>query len=384
MIVYHLLYSLLLLLAVVDMIKPLRNKTVDVITNFLIIAFTLFRGLRWETGTDWTPYLDTYMSSSFANIFSFDRGGMTGELMEPGYVLINALFNSLFPYTIFLLATNAFILWAHKYTINYFFQKRRLFVFCFMIISVAFFPVRIDLANALLILSLPFLVKKDYKWYLLISLAAFSIHKSSIFVMILIFAVSRFKFSIPVLITIFISSFIMGITVIQSFGDAIAPLVLQLDPTYESSLDLYFNRVDDEASRGVMAILNAIILIGIGLIVGWKNESLRNNKDFNLFLTLMTIYISINLMLVAAGLTWLSRAIKYLYFTDAFTLAYIANAITLPKLKARGVTKIPIIFMTLLILVLSVNRYVNKCNFYPHLMFPYISVMEPHHRMGLE
>lgn len=371
--IYLLLYGLLLILAMADMFRPISNKKANAVMLFLIVVFTLFRGLRWDTGTDWESYLELFERASFSNIFSFDRYGNGSEFMEPGIVFINALFNTIFPYTVYLLATNAFILWGYKRTVSYFLPKRRVFAFCFLIISVAFFPVRQEIANVIIMLSLPALLDKKYKQFILLSILAVLIHKTAAFMLVAIFIIHRIKLSSPILLGIFFSSLVLGITVIQSLASRFAPLIIALNAGYEHNLEYYTESISEDAGIGITSIIMPLFLISLACFARHKSERLKDSESFNMFLNLMTAFFSLNLLLGSTGLTQLMRLTKYLFFADAFVLAYVANNFSDFK-KRFWRTKAPLFFMMLLVGLLSINRFNNKCQHYPELMFPYHSV----------
>ena len=97
--VYFYLFSMMAAECVLPLRPPLRLQ----LTQVSLLGLTLMLGLRWETGTDFDPYLELFKSleldtSSLLAVYSFDIG----------YVLLNALVR-LFTdnYTIFLLVNSA-------------------------------------------------------------------------------------------------------------------------------------------------------------------------------------------------------------------------------------------------------------------------------------
>lgn len=355
-----------------DMLRPYKNSKANTIVLFLIAIFTLFRGLRWETGTDWDSYLDLYSESSFSNIFSFDRYGNGSEMMEPGIVFFNAIFNSLFPYTIYLLASNAFILWAYKRTVTYFLPKRRVFAFCFLTLTVAFFPVRQEIANAIMMLSLPYLLNKEYKKYILLSFLAISIHKSALFIILLITVLKYIKLPSRILIAAFFSSLLIGVTIVQSLATSFAPVIIAMNAGFEHNLEYYTETISDEAGVSVISVLPTFILVIIG-VIGRKSKNLKENEEYNLFINIMVVFFSLNLLFTSSGLTLLMRLTKLLFFGDAFVLAYFANSTPFFCNKLLR-SKLTIFAISLIVGGLGINRFINKCQHYPELMFPYISV----------
>lgn len=101
MLIYFFIYIPFVLCAFFDFFKT-SQKNKNTILWFWVIVFTLFRGLRWEIGTDWNQFFDVYSHSGWDNIFSYYRDNWSNKVMDYGYMFINALFNETgFPYTVF-------------------------------------------------------------------------------------------------------------------------------------------------------------------------------------------------------------------------------------------------------------------------------------------
>jgi hypothetical protein len=150
MTIYIILYVLLLLSVFFDGEK-VSLKTKKKILIWWVLIFTIFRGLRWDTGTDWNQYLRVFKLSSLENVFNYSRNGSIS--MEPGYVFINALVKSVGgDYTIFLLLTNLLVLWAYyKFSVTN--SKAPILVFVLMMFSTQFFPVRIGIAVGIIMIG---------------------------------------------------------------------------------------------------------------------------------------------------------------------------------------------------------------------------------------
>lgn len=74
MLIYIILYSMLLPGILYDAVrKSLSAK--KVVLGFYVLLFTLFRGLRWNTGTDWSQYLWHFQYLNIDNVFSYSRYG---------------------------------------------------------------------------------------------------------------------------------------------------------------------------------------------------------------------------------------------------------------------------------------------------------------------
>lgn len=177
MTLYIILYGLLLSTIFFDRDDISTDKKKLVMKGFVVL-FTLFRGLRWNTGTDWEPYLSVFEEADWDNIFSLvhDAG-----FMEPGYVFLNVLVKSLGGnYTAFLLLTNLFLLFSY-YRFSLYMSSRPIWVFVVILFIVPFFPVRQTLAAGIVLLSgYQYLLERKGLKYVLVVLAAFFIHASAI------------------------------------------------------------------------------------------------------------------------------------------------------------------------------------------------------------
>lgn len=176
MTLYIILYGLLLSAIFLDRDDISPDKKKLVLKSFVIL-FTLFRGLRWNTGTDWESYLAVFEEAGWDTIFSLvhDVG-----FMEPGYVLLNVLVKSLGGnYTVFLLLTNFFLLFSY-YRFSLWVSSRPIWTFVVLLFTVSFFPVRQTLAVGLVLLSFQYLLQRQGWKYVLLVLGASLIHTSAI------------------------------------------------------------------------------------------------------------------------------------------------------------------------------------------------------------
>ena len=92
MFAYIIVYSVLVISCGFDTAKIALNKKINILLG-LVCLFTLFRGLRWEVGTDWEQYLNIFLYSEWSNIFSLKRE--LDDIMEPGYIVLNVLVKTL-------------------------------------------------------------------------------------------------------------------------------------------------------------------------------------------------------------------------------------------------------------------------------------------------
>lgn len=165
----------------------------------LVILFTLFRGLRWGVGSDWQQYYHVFLSASWDTIFSFNRYGAGEDRLEFGYVLLNTLIKSLGgDYTLFLLLTNAFILFSY-YKFSIAFPKIAITTFIIIVGLSTFFPVRQNLAVAIVLFAYQPLINRSFLKFISIIILASFIHTSALTFSVVYFL---FQFRIPVALAI--------------------------------------------------------------------------------------------------------------------------------------------------------------------------------------
>jgi len=184
MFIYLIIYIPFVLCAYFDFINTISKQKKGILW-FWVIVFTLFRGLRWDTGTDWDQFLEVYNHAHWDNIFSYYRNE-TEQLMDYGYMFINALFHEAgFSYTVFLLVTNFWIMWCYK-EFSFRFTKYPILTFILLMNVGVPFPVRQTIAFATSLWGYRFLVEKKWILYIIVTIVAGSIHKGSFIGFILI------------------------------------------------------------------------------------------------------------------------------------------------------------------------------------------------------
>ena len=200
---------------------------------FFVIIFTLFRGLRWNVGTDWDQFYEVYMHSGFGNIFTYSRGN-DDRVMDFGYMFINAVFHQVgFSYTIFLLVTSLIIqLCFYHFSLK---QSRYPILTMIMLMFVGMpFPVRQSISYAIAIWGLSFLMDKKFIKFVIVSLIATSIHKGSAIilpVLILPFIFERIRIKWYYYVLIYASSYLVA----SVAGDYITLIILGMSSMSEDA-----------------------------------------------------------------------------------------------------------------------------------------------------
>lgn len=228
MLIYFLIYIPFVLCAFYDLQSENKHMK-KTILSFWVIVFTLFRGLRWDTGTDWDQFLQVYNQSHWYNVFSYVRyvSDVGASHMDYGYMFLNALFHELgLGYTMFLLFTNFIIMWCYKDFCLKMTKYPILTMILLMNVGMPF-PVRQSISFAILLWGYQFLNKKDIKKYLLVVFCAFTIHKGALIgfpLAILPYLDKLYKIKWTVWMAIYISTFFIA----KVFNSYISNAVLAL------------------------------------------------------------------------------------------------------------------------------------------------------------
>lgn len=176
--IYSLIYIPLILCSYISNLKAQKR-----VIFFWIIVLTLFRGLRWDLGTDWYWYEKSFNELDFSNFYKYitQDDGMVYKNLEAGWALLMVLCKKLFgTYTSFLLVSN-FIILSIYYKISTFFSNNKPIVcFASIVTSANFFPVRQDLAVVIFFLGFCFLVIAERKKYIVLNIIAYFCHQSAI------------------------------------------------------------------------------------------------------------------------------------------------------------------------------------------------------------
>jgi hypothetical protein len=120
------------------------------------ISYILITGLRWNTGTDWTPYLN-----AFKEIKDLDNTGLWLSF-EPGYIGLAALIDLVFgEYTYLLVAISAIIVFSlHKTAKIGNIPGFAVLIVLLLIQSQYYYPVRQQIAIALSLYAIVFYLEK--------------------------------------------------------------------------------------------------------------------------------------------------------------------------------------------------------------------------------
>lgn len=96
MLIYYIIFGITILFALIDIYKPFKDKESVKVFWGVIALIVLFKGLRWDTGTDFPQYLACFENVTWSNFYHFERYGFGTQLLEPGYTFLNVLIKTVF------------------------------------------------------------------------------------------------------------------------------------------------------------------------------------------------------------------------------------------------------------------------------------------------
>lgn len=316
MFVYYLIYVPFILSSFLDFKEEVTVTTKKRVLWFIVIIFTLFRGLRWEVGTDWDQFYEVYQQSSWSNIFSYARDNWSDKVMDYGYMFINALFHTIgFPYTIFLLVTNFIILCCYKDFCERHTSYPLLTMIMLLNVGVPF-PVRQHIAMAISLWAFRFAVEKKWIKYGIAALIAALIHKGSIISVLIVFVpwiVTKYNIKWWWYAIAYFSTYILS-NVLGDYIRIIVSFISDFDGQLQVYSEAYMGLEEStsvdfgEFNQGLMNGLSYTIFFSILLYLKERYYSIcnANIKSFELFFFLYAIaacWDNLSRQSVASGMT---------------------------------------------------------------------------------
>jgi hypothetical protein len=378
MLIYIVLYSLLLFSVVFDRENIQISHKKKAILVFWVIVFTFFRGLRWNTGTDWNQYYHVFLEANWDNIFSYSRNAATH--MEIGYMLLNVLIKSIGgDYTLFLLLTNLFVLLAYvKFALTN--TKNPIYVFVLFMFSTQFFPVRISIAVAFIIWGLCHFSQRKYKRVIAYTLIAISIHLSAIIFIPAYFLI--FCAKIPTKLAVTIS--VIAMILVQT--ERINGLLLTISSTlnvlergeiahkFENYLD--YSLAKQGAIMAIATSTNSIIFIASLIPFGYminKIDTKQTKINYAFLYNEYVVFVLLGILFSSDQMLGLKRLQNHFVF--AFPVLYAAFVF-------YGKKKYPkwrFGFTVLFVLYALFRSYTLFFGGYPGAYFPYISIFSQYY-----
>lgn len=291
--IYFIIHTVLFLCIFLDFLHINKNVRHGVLVS-IVVFFTLFGGLRWQTGTDWGQYYYHFMHSDLLNLFAQKRSG--GRFLEPGFVLINASVKYIFgTFWMYNLITSGLIQFIRYKICRALCGQYALTIYCvMMILSSNYFSIRSGLGMGIALASFYFINKRMLKGFVLTNLISYSIHVQGI-VMFPFYWIGHIKLNWKIFLIVLMSLSLFG----YLFQKQFISLVSHFDNTSAGSLAMHYagqyeTVSDGSRIKGFSTIFLNLIFSSFFLYV---RKKLSLEKDFwyngllNMFLVQTAIYI---------------------------------------------------------------------------------------------
>jgi hypothetical protein len=366
--IYYILFISLFLTSLVDFTrinKSFKNK----LFIFWIIIFILFKGLRWDTGTDFNQFYACFKYSDWNNIFSYWRYGPDTTKMEPGYMLLNVLIKTILPhYTFFLLITDTFILCSFGYLIKKYAPNQSLIALSIMIVSTEMFPVRQTLTTAILCYSIIFIQRKQLKYYLITIFICFTIHRSSLIMLPLYWICQynlKFKYYLIIYTGLIFSRTILTNILSEMFNLSFLSIISA------GLTDTYMVNSNEVSSFSISTIINSVLHLCL-FEYAKRQYSTESANQYNIFINLFFLYLCINVIGSIPGLTMLYRISNNLVIVYPLCLTYL-----FAKLKKYHIFIPLFLYLGLWFIKLKANPCIDSNGpFYKTCYEPYYSIFD--------
>ena len=305
--------------------------------------FILLGGLRWRIGNDWLQYYDHYIHSSWSNIFSYDRYGNKGELLEPGFVFTNVLikstFGSFYWYNIFICA---FIQYASYEFTKVVSPRRHLFAYIsLMILHPLLFPVRAGFSLGFIYFAYINLIKRDLKYFLLFVIGGSLIHYQCL-VCLPIYFLGKIKLKYTYLVLLHVTFAFLGYMFQSTFrelSNLIGGDVGQKALLYTEKQTL--NYIETYSGINVFGYILNFFFLSVFYYIGIKNRRLEDPAYIAL-LNASLLHISV-FMIFSNGMGDLTRLSSIFYPAVFALLLYSFN--TFMRTKPYSIKYLAICFL---------------------------------------
>lgn len=323
-----------------------------------------FASFRWETGTDWNSYYDTFFYFSEAHVINFEPGYVTMLSFIREYTSNYTVFLAVFSFLCIFLKFSYF----YKYHKEFFFTLVLLF-YCYYFADI--FAVRQNLAISLTLFSTVFIIKQKPLFFILFVGLATSIHYSSILFFFAYYfywsKVSDKRFYYLIAFSVVFGLMGIGGLILNLFLKA-----LGLDGFIGAKINNYLNEDSEVLNTTnnpivmyLLGVTKRFLLLPIFIYVKNRSEGkfLYFQGYFNLYMIGNVIYF-----LFAKDLAVFARAAVPFLLFEIFLISYVLFYFKTAKKK--------MVFVFIIVMFFSWARFSALVNSYYDLYVPYNSIFD--------
>lgn len=355
MTIYFITIFFLFLFSILEVSQRERKKNTALhVASYLLIVFVI--GFRWETGTDWDPYLDAYtFSGSMRDLkYYFSE-------MEFGYILLNYLLHQITEsYSVFLIV-HACIFYA--LIIRSFIKLvayPQVAIFLFFCINIGITGSnRQLLAVAICMASLTYFIVKANRNFFLSILAAMLFHTTAILFSLYYFLNRKIKDLY--LYGAILLAVVLGQT---SLPNVLFSLFGLFGGTAEDKTKLYMDVAtgagNAEEALSLLGLLKRLLFVIFFIMI--RNKVSKKAGLYNLFLNGYIFGVTFYFIFATTFLIMVNRGSIYFNIMESLLLSLIL------VLFNRPIDRILYVFFLLL---LGVALFYQSISAYPDLFDPY-------------
>lgn len=336
-------------------------STSEIYYNICIFYLMIFLCFGYMCGSDWRSYEMVY------DELNTDSLPLYLMIMEPGYIIITYCFKMLgFDFWIYTILLKCILFLVSINIVNrYCNRDSRYFVLLFYVTWFAYYlyidaPFRNSIAACIFLLSLPLLLKRKLILYLLVTLVAFSVHVTAIFMIPLYFCYN-IKFSLSKCIWIYVIVTILFLN--QHFLLSIISSLFSWHPIIARKLVSYSEITVKTFTLGYVYHLFFLTLFLCSK--SYIESKLPNGRlvfNFSFF----------NFLLFRIGLTFL-MANRFMLYISIFYCIALASFWALLNYKSKIVYSSFILFLSLFM----VTRYLSRDSRYvPYTNYLYYALFD--------
>ena len=364
--IYILLYSLLFLCIFFDA-KRIKGIDRTYIVYFFVIVFTLFNGLRWETGTDWENYYNIFYGAEWDNVFRYYLN--SNITIEYGYVLINLIVKKLTGhYTFFLLISNFFILYTYaQFSLKY--STSPILCFSALLTSTNFFPVRQHIAIAVVMYAFTSILNKSFLKFVLFVFIASTIHRAAI-IFLPFYFIGKYNWSFIGYCLVLTGSLLITNILPQVMLGVLSNILFVGDSSM-TKLSRYAGEIKKNLSgfgrSYINVVFNFIFFCAYYLIIKVKKKT--EGKNNLVFFLNAFVVMSVFQNVFASMMQELARVANFFLFGGPVLMGELLSLGKKSRFKSWWFA-----FFGMLLLLLFYRLYKTLHN-YPELHFPYNSIL---------
>ena len=359
MLAYFLIIIALFFLSIVENINTNVYNEYKIKSFYIsFILLVLFVGLRWETGTDWEPYVFVFDEmNSITSLFEYFG------FMEFGYLLINFVIRIFTAnYTLFLLFHAILMYFILIKAFNSLTNYVQLTLMLFFAITLGNMGSNRQLiALSLGLLGLAFLINGNKRMYFVLIGTALFFHLTSILFGVYYFLNRRIK-SITLLITVGVS-YVLGKTnlpyfIFAGFGN--------LSFQASQKTDIYLDNAAETlafSELSTLGLLKRLLVFGVFLVL--RNRISLKFKGFDTVFNGYVFGLIFYFFFSKSLLVMISRGSIYFSVMEALLLTSIMYI--LPRIADK-------IMYSIFLFILSVFFMYQSVAQYPDLFEPYKAI----------